>query len=146
MARYRYNSVTARWDTLSIEDAWAAWDQQYAGAAGEDANVAAGKLAILQLYYLSLSRGWARPVQFGGVMVNDPSRATSDEDLRSMASTPVGLGRLANLLIVNQLVLTYYTSRARCRPIWASSKTPTAPPRRWTTWARSTCCRTCAAS
>ncbi|HRI56354.1 MAG TPA: hypothetical protein PK170_04575, partial [Anaerolineae bacterium] len=111
MARYRYNSVTARWDTLSIEDAWAAWDQQYAGAQpGEDANVAAGKLAILQLYYLSLSRGWARPVQFGGVMVNDPSRATSDEDLRSMASTPVGLGRLANLLIVNQLVLTYYTS------------------------------------
>ncbi|MEI2688379.1 MAG: hypothetical protein V9H69_01160 [Anaerolineae bacterium] len=147
LVKYRYDELAARWQTLAIEDAWAAWDQLYAGVdPGEDPNVAAGKLAILQLYYLSLNRGWAWPVQFGDVAVADPSRATSDQDLRAMASTPLGLGRMANLLIVNQLVLSYYVSPRMCRPTSACSRTPTAPPRRWTTWARSICWRICGAS
>ena len=111
MTKYRYNSAAAKWETMPIEDAWAAWDQTYAGAEpGEDVNVAAGKLAILQLYYLSLSRGWARPVQFADTLVNDPSRATSDQDLQAMASLPLGIGRGANLLVINQPGLTYYVT------------------------------------
>ncbi|MBE2233503.1 MAG: DUF11 domain-containing protein, partial [Anaerolinea sp.] len=111
MAKYRYDSLADKWETLAMEDAWALWDQLYAGIEpGEDTNVAAGKLAILQLYYLSLSRGWARPVQFADTMVNDPTRVHSDQDLAATASLPIGVGRLANVLIINQLVLTHYVS------------------------------------
>ncbi len=111
MARYQYDNTSGAWRSMAIEEAWAAWDQYYAGAEpGEDVNVAAGKLAILEMYLMALLRGLLRPVAYGDTAVSDPSRFTSDQDLLTQTMFAQGVGKLANLLIVNQLVLTYYVS------------------------------------
>ena len=109
MTRYDYDDLSGAWRSMGIEEAWAAWDAYYAGVEpDEDVDVAAGKLAILELYYLALYRGLDRIVEYADTSVYDPSTVTSDDELNDLVARIGTPSKLYNKFVINEVALSLY--------------------------------------
>ncbi len=90
VAPYRWDAVKNRWESVLLGDYWDELDRRYAGELPEDSpTLAAGKVALVQLYYTSLYTGLNQVVALGGQNLG------AQNSLGYMADTDVYRANLA---------------------------------------------------
>jgi len=118
VAPYRYDSGRDAWQAVNIDDYWIELEDRYAAAEpGDSPTIAAGKLALTQLFYTSFFVGVDQVVALGGQSFGPLNGSAASDDATLLQDVGTKLGKQAVKTLANQLFLNKVKSGLKAREL-----------------------------